>query len=149
MVQIMGNASTLGAIRLAIGAAASGMLMVAALIIPGAALAASNHSISGETWSSASVWYTSATVRTKSGDGNPTLKFTSLPRFSSGNNDCIKWRYVDASDGSYPGTDTMCSTGTSYSYWYMWNGDQFKNSFARETTCFSGCSHTFAGTQYY
>ncbi|MFI2666026.1 hypothetical protein [Micromonospora carbonacea] len=130
--------------------AASSLAMIAALALPGIAQAASNHAISGETWSSNSEWYTSATYRTKVGDGNVKISFTKLPRFSDGDYDDLKWRYIDNAGSILGGSHyTFSSVGTTYTNWYMWDGNQFRNSFARGTACFSGCDHTFSGTQNY
>ena len=122
---------------------------------PGAAQAASDHSISGETWSSASEWYRSATVRTKAGTGNVNVTSSTTPRWfnSSGqvsSYDTMKWQLINSSggviSGSYKTGITRNSTKTLTS---LTNGTQFRNEFARGTTCFNNCSHTFSGTQYY
>lgn len=44
----------------------------------------------------------------------------------------------------------MYNENTTYELIYsLANGSQFKNSFARPSTCTSNCGHSFAGTQYY
>lgn len=146
----MDRSSFGGLIRRLAPAAASALATIMVLAMPGSAHAASDHAISGDTWSSQSEWYTSANYRTKSGDGNVKINFSQLPRFSGGANDGIKWRYI-ANNGSVIGGSeySMYSLNTWYTHWYLFNGYQFRNSFARTTSCTSGCNHHFSGTQNY
>jgi len=146
--------------------AALGFIAIVAMIFvfPGAAQAASSHSISGETWSSSTEWYWSATIRTKSGSGNVQVNISTTPCWYNPNvsgNPCteydsMKWQL--ATSGS---TSTTSGTVISGSYTtgiernstttivYLSSGTQFRNVFARGTSCFVNCKHTFSGTETY
>ena len=139
-------------------------IVATAFAFPGVAQAASDHSISGETWSSSTEWYWSATIRTKSGSGDVKVNISTTPCWYNPNisgNPCttydsMKWQL--ATSGS---TSTTSGTVISGSYTtgiqrkstttivYLANGKQFRNVFARGTSCFVNCKHTFSGTQYY
>ncbi|MDI1459545.1 hypothetical protein QEZ54_01060 [Catellatospora sp. KI3] len=142
-----------GVMRRLVPAVTSAIAMIMVIALPGVAHAASDHAVSGDTWSWSSEWYISTTYRTKSGDGNAKIKFSELPLLDGSSRpvDGIKWRYI-ANNGSVVGGSefSMYSLNTWYTHWYLSNGFQFRNSFARTTTCTNpGCNHHFAGTQNY
>ncbi|MEU7923472.1 hypothetical protein [Micromonospora zamorensis] len=125
--------------------------MAASLAIAAPAQAASWHGISGDTWSDSNKWYTSSTIRQKSGEGPVWIKFSRMPRFSSGTVDGIKWELIPVgASGTLTGKLVMYNEGTTYElHGGMANYKQFKNSFARTSTCTSNCGHGFAGEQLY
>lgn len=124
--------------------------MSAVLALPGVAHAVVWADISGATYSYSTVWYTSTNYRTKSENGNVHIRFDKLPRFASGTYDAIKWRYI-ANNGSVIGGShyTIWNVDTWDTHWYMGQGQQFRNSFARQTTCTVNCDHSFSGDQVY
>jgi hypothetical protein len=145
-------------IRLA-AIAALGMATIVATNVatPGVALAAANHTASGETWSAAYEWYRSTNVRTKAGTGVVRVNLERTPCWISGATgqcgqwDTMKWQLINSSGGVISGSYTTgISQGQSeIIISSLGNGVQFRNEFARGTSCFTGCSHRFHGIQYY
>lgn len=104
--------------------------------------------ISGSTYSSADVWYTSANYRTITNDegGQVKVYISNFPSLSNGNPDQLKWQTVNGS-----ATSSVTYIGSSYGYYTVgsWSaGVQFRNKYARYTTC-NNCDHYFEGSIAY
>lgn len=78
------------------------------------------------------------------------LQLDVRPKLANGTNDQIKWRLI-GNDGSIWDGATYYIADTSW-HWLTQKpvGWQFRNSFARYTTCTSsGCNHNFSGNMDY
>lgn len=129
------------------------LIVAVVLLIPGVASATSGwRAVSGTTWSDSNRWFTSSLYRTVDGPGCiwTQLWFSQLPVKSNGTVDQIKWRLID-NDGSILRGDTYyIGDFNSHNLQVLCSGRQFRNSFARYTTCqVSGCNHDFAAIEYY
>lgn len=130
------------------------MLLTVAFIAasPGAAQAANNVPVSGETWSDANRFYVSTNYRTISTDqgGNVYIMVYRFPQYVTMPNgtkqdDQLKWRLI-GNDGSIWDNDTdyLSVIERSYKLTTKPVGFQFRNSYARYRTCqIAGCDHTF------
>ncbi|WP_213452255.1 hypothetical protein [Rhizomonospora bruguierae] len=123
--------------------------MLAIAGFPTAAWADYRVPISGDTWSDSGVWYTSATWRTVSFADGPyvSINISKAPKLRSGSPDYIKWRIKVTDDGPTYAINQTASTYTDLGY-YGPPGTQFRNKFARGTTC-SNCDHSFSGRMTY
>ena len=132
-----------------------GALVAAATVIglvPGApAQAVGWNTINGETYSNATKWYVSDTLRYLETPSGVAIKFSTMPRFSNGATDGIKWQLLKTNGSALSDVSFMYSLNKTYT---LLNGGgpsalYFKNKFARTSTCTSNCGHTFQGSEWY
>jgi hypothetical protein len=128
-----------------------GVIMTMTLFGAASAQAASDHTISGSTFSSSEAWYYSTNVRTKEGAGNITARFSERPKLGNGNSDLLKFAVVEVNSNvlipgasiQYFDSSTSRTLATNVP-----NAKTFRNAYARYTTC-NNCNHNFAGVERY
>jgi hypothetical protein len=134
-----------------LGVVASLVTLLGVGLVSTPAFAATDVAISGSTYSSNDTWYLSSTYRTVTSvdGGYVSINIDVAPKLNTNQPDYLQWR-LHLGPGNYTqvfGLSQDPNAWTSLGY-YGPPGRQFKNVFARGTTC-NNCNHNFSGNMTY